>query len=103
MMRRSKVKLTLTVVRDDDADEVVDALVAHGFYVTRLTSTGGFLRMGNTVLMSGVEDDQLEQMMKVIRSHTQIHIQPPGSRILEETQVSRAVVFVLGMEQMEKL
>ena len=97
------MKLTLAVVRDDDADKVVDALVSHGFYVTRLTSTGGFLRMGNTVLMSGVEDDQLDKMLKVIRSHTQIHIQPPGSRILQETRVSRAVVFVLGLEQMEKL
>lgn len=97
------MKLTLTIVRNDDTDKVIEALVSHGFYVTRLASTGGFLRMGNTVLLCGVEDDQLDQLLKVIRTHTEIHIQPPRSRVLEETQVSRAVVFVLGLEQLLKL
>jgi uncharacterized protein YaaQ len=97
------MKLTLTIVRDDDADNLVDALVAHGFYVTRLSSTGGFLQLGNTVIVSGVEDNQLDHMLKVIRSHTEIHIQPPRSKLREETRVSRAVIFVLDMEQLLKL
>ncbi|TFG72590.1 MAG: hypothetical protein E4H27_02335 [Anaerolineales bacterium] len=97
------MKLTLTIVRDDDADKTVDALVSNGFYVTRLASTGGFLRKGNTVLLSGVEDEQLNQMVKIIRSQTEIHIQPPQSPLLQETVVNRAVVFVLGMEQLIKL
>jgi uncharacterized protein YaaQ len=96
------VKLTLTIVRDDDADEVADALVANGFYVTRLASTGGFLRMGNTVLMSGVEDDQLDQIFKVVQGHTDIRVGPP-SQPSQDTPVSRAVVFVLGLEQLVKL
>ena len=97
------MKFTLTVVRDDDANKVVDALTAHGFYVTRLASTGGFLRMGNTVLLSGVEDDQLDQMLKTIQTHAEIHVQPPASHSSQETRVSRAVVFVLGLEQLVKL
>lgn len=97
------MKLTLTVVRNDEANKVVDALTEHGFYVTRLASTGGFLRLGNTVLLSGVEDDQVDQMMKVIRSHTSIHVNPPTSHLSQETRVSRAVVFVLGLERLEKL
>lgn len=97
------MKFTLTVVRDDDANEVVDALTAHGFYVTRLASTGGFLRMGNTMLLSGIEDDQLDQMLKIIQAHTEIHVQPPASPSSQETRVSRAVVFVLKLEQLAKL
>ena len=97
------MKFTLTVVRDDDANEVVDALTAHGFYVTRLASTGGFLRMGNTMLLSGIEDDQLDQMLKIIQAHAEIHVQPPVSPSSQETQVSRAVVFVLKLEQLAKL
>ncbi len=97
------MKLVLTVVRDDDAGKVVDALTEHGFYVTRLSSTGGFLRMGNTVLLAGIEDGQLEQMLKVVETHTEIRVQPPASRGTEETQVSRAVVFVLGLERLVKL
>lgn len=97
------MKLTLTVVRDDDADDVADALTAHGIYVTRLSSTGGFLRMGNTVLLSGVEDDQLAPMLEIIEAHTEIHIQPPQSNKSQETPVSRAVVFVLELKELVKL
>lgn len=96
------MKLILTVVRDDDANEVMDALTEHGFYITQLASTGGLLRMGNTVLLSGVEDDQVDQMLQIIQAHTQIHVQPPAS-YLQETQASRAVVFVLELEQLAKL
>jgi len=97
------VKLLLTIVRDDDANEVVDALTEHNFGVTRLTSTGGFLRMGNTVLLCGIEDDQLDQMLEILRAHTEIHVVPPTSRVQQETQVRRAVVFILGMEGIVKL
>jgi uncharacterized protein YaaQ len=97
------VKLLHIIIRDDDADEVADALVADGFYITRLASTGGFLRMGNTVFISGIEDDQLDKMVKVIQAHTQVHVQPPSSRLHEETRVSRAVIFIQDMEKLQKL
>lgn len=97
------MKLTLTVVRDEDADAVVDALISDGFSVTRLPSTGGFLRAGNTLILVGLEDDQLEPMMEIVQSHTRLRVQPPTSRVPEETEVSRAVVFVLGLEELRKL
>jgi uncharacterized protein YaaQ len=97
------VKLTLTVVRDDDANKVVEALTGHGFYVTRLASTGGFLRMGNTVLLSGVDDERLDEMLKLIHTHSEIHVQPPTGNASQEAQASRAVVFVLGLEQLVRL
>ena len=55
------------------------------------------------MLLSGVEDDQLDQMIKVLQAHTEIHIQPPTSTMSQETVVNRAVVFVLGLEQLVKL
>lgn len=97
------MKLILTIVRDDDANTVVDALTAHDFYVTKLPSTGGFVRIGNTMLLSGVEDDQVEQVMEIIQTHTQLHAQPPSSSPSQEARVSRAVVFVLGLERLAKL
>lgn len=98
------MKLTLTMVRDDDADEVVEALTQHGFYVTRLASTGGFLRAGYTILLSGVEDDQVDPMLQVLEAHTEVRVSPPSSlRLQEDVQVSRAVVFVLQLERLAKL
>ena len=70
------MKFTLTIVRDDDANKVVEALVSHGFYVTRMASSGGFLRAGNTVLLSGVEDDRVDEMLEVIRAHSDIRVHP---------------------------
>ena len=97
------MKLIVAVVRDDDANEVVDALTEHGFGVTRLASTGGFLRVGNTVLLSGIEDDQVEQMLEVLKAHTEIHVVPPASGMAQETRVRRAVVFILNLEDVVKL
>jgi uncharacterized protein YaaQ len=97
------MKLLFTVVRDDDANEVVEALTEHGFGVTRLASTGCFLRVGNTVLLSGIDDDQVDQMLEVLAAHTDIHVVPPTSKIAQETEVRRAVVFILNLEQVVKL
>lgn len=97
------MKLVHVIVRDEDANQVTDALVANGFYVTRLASSGGFLRMGNTVFISGIEDDQLDKLLKIIHAHTEVHVHPPSSRLPEETRVSRAVIFVQDMEKLLKI
>lgn len=97
------MKLVHIIIRNDAANKVADALVANGFYTTRLASTGGFLRLGNTVFISSIEDDQIDKMLKVIQAHTEVHVEPPSSRLMEETRVSRAVVFVQDMEKMYKL
>lgn len=97
------MKLVHVIVRNEDANKIAEALVENGFYLTRLASTGGFLRMGNTIFISGIADDQLDKMIKLIQAHAEVHVQPPSSRIKEETRVSRAVVFVQDMEQLIKL
>lgn len=97
------MKFVHVIVRNEDANNVIEALVENGFYVTRLASTGGFLRMGNTVFFSGIEVDKLDRFLKIIHAHTEIHIQPPSAGGKEETRVSRAVVFVQDMEQLIKL
>lgn len=70
------MKLAVFVVDDSRADASVDALVAQGFRVTRLASTGGFLRRGNTTLLVGVEDHEVE------RARALVHESAPGSLLL---------------------
>ena len=62
-----RMKLLLFVVEDNVADPTVDTLVEQGFRVTRLASTGGFLRKGNTTLLVGVEDEAAERAAAVVR------------------------------------
>jgi len=97
------MKFVLCVVRDDDADQVMHNLIDQGFYVTRLASTGGFLRVGNTILFSGVEDERVGALMEIVRASTHVHAQAPPSHLLETVQASRAVVFVLNLERLERL
>lgn len=59
------MKLLVFVAEDSVADPTVDALVEHGFRVTRLASTGGFLRRGNTTLLVGVEDSAVDRAIAV--------------------------------------
>ena len=61
------MKLLLFVTEDNVADSTVDALVEQGFRVTRLASTGGFLRKGNTTLLVGVEDAAAARVMEIAR------------------------------------
>lgn len=60
------MKLIVAIVQDEDAGRLVSALMDKGFGVTKLATTGGFLRAGNTTLISGVEDDKLQDALDVI-------------------------------------
>lgn len=61
------MKLVVFVTQASYADTAVDALVDQGFRVTRLASTGGFLRKGNTTLLIGVEDDAVQKVIDTAR------------------------------------
>ena len=61
------MKIILAVIRDSDEARVVEEMVNLGIRVTRMASTGGFLRRGNVTLMIGVEDERLQAITGLIR------------------------------------
>ncbi len=50
------MKLIIAIVQDEDSSRLLTSLMNDGFGVTKLATTGGFLKAGNTTLMIGVED-----------------------------------------------
>ncbi len=95
------MKLIITVVQNKDADEVVDALVSAEFRATRFASTGGFLRRGNTTIMIGVQDQQVDQVLDIIRDEARSRAaQSEGG---EDAQTAAATVFVLDLEEYQRL
>ena len=80
------MKLAVFIVDNSRIDATVDALVAQGFRVTRLATTGGFLRRGNTTLLVGVEENDLERATGVV------HAKAPGT-----------VFLTLDLERYERL
>ena len=56
------MKLVIAIVNDDDSIEVADALSENRFSATKMASTGGFLRTGNTTFFIGVEQERVDEL-----------------------------------------
>ena len=65
------MKLILAIIRNKEASTLMDSLIDVGFKVTKISSTGGFLRVGNSTLLLGVDEDKLETAMQVIQKSLQ--------------------------------
>lgn len=109
------MKLIIAIVQDEDASRLINGLMSEGYGVTKLATTGGFLRAGNTTLLVGVEDDKLDEakgiIEKVCKSRKQVTTAPsPISGTTGvyvpypiEVTVGGATIFVLDVEQFHKI
>src|ERR687894_1203878 len=109
------MKLIIAIVQDEDTPALTDALVAAGHRFTKVSTTGSFLRTGNSSFLVGVEDGVVPAVMGVLRRtcrrRTQIAV--PYSPALEpgllympenfEVEVGGAVVFVIDVARFERL
>jgi uncharacterized protein YaaQ len=64
------MKLIFAIMQDDDSRKVTDTLNSLDFRVTKLCSTGGFLKAGNTTLMIGIKDEELENVLDIIKTNS---------------------------------
>jgi uncharacterized protein YaaQ len=108
------MKLIMAVVQDKDSNRLSDALVEKEFQATKLASTGGFLKAGNTTFMIGVKDKEVDQALDIIKENCKSReqlvapISPMGGNADSyvpypvEVQVGGATVFILPVEQFEK-
>jgi len=58
--------MIIAIIQDQDSQELSDQLVKHDFRATKLATTGGFLRAGNTTFLCGVDDDRVDDILTVI-------------------------------------
>jgi len=82
------MKLIIAILQDSDADKVTQALTSEDFRITRIASTGGWLRKGVVTLLIGLEDDRVEAAIQVMRTNT---AQSDGD-------TARATLFVVPVE-----
>jgi uncharacterized protein YaaQ len=61
------MKLILAVIRDSDEAHVVEQIVNLGLRVTRMASTGGFMRRGMVTLMIGVEEENFQMVIDLVK------------------------------------
>ena len=108
------MKLLIAIVQDEDASKLISALMSEGYGVTKLATTGGFLRAGNTTLLIGVDDCKLDGAMDVIEKvcHSRKQIATAPTQMTAgrtnyapcpvEVVVGGATVFQLSVEQFKK-
>ena len=108
------MKLILAVIQNEDEDALTEAMEIEGMSVTRIGSTGGFLRASNVTLMMAVEDQQVERVMALLSKHCKRrtkHLHPwvPSMEARERflgaipVEVGGAAVFILSLERVEKI
>jgi uncharacterized protein YaaQ len=108
------MKLVMSIVKSEDADQLVDALTQAGYRATTIGTTGGFLRQGNTTLFVGTEDEKVQGVLQLVKQNCCKRSQfvSPIPPLMESgemyipaavnVQVGGATVFVLDIVQAER-
>lgn len=87
------MKMIILIVKDSDSDEITQALTADKYRITRVASTGGFLRSGVVTIFIGVRDERAELVLDLIRKT--LTPLPSGEK--------RATLFVIPVEKFEQV
>jgi uncharacterized protein YaaQ len=86
------MKMIIVIVQDNDADTLTRAFTAGNFRVTRVASTGGFMRSGVVTMLLGVEEPQVDAAIKVVREA----LPSSGDK-------KRATLFVVPVQHFEQV
>lgn len=108
------MKLIVAIVQAYDTDRLLRAVTSAGFRVTRIQSTGGFLRAGNSTVLIGVDDDRVRECLHLIRGSSCSRIENIPDELETEffeltggdvasVAVGGAVVFVLPVSRFERI
>ena len=86
------MKMIIMIVKDSDADTLTQSLTSAEYRVTRVASTGGFLRSGFVTLLLGVDDDRVDSAIELMRGN----LKPSTGN------EKRATLFVIPVERLEQ-
>ncbi|MBI3152682.1 MAG: cyclic-di-AMP receptor [Chloroflexi bacterium] len=86
------MKMIIVIVKDHDADLLTQAFTAASFRVTRVASTGGFLRSGVVTMLLGVDEEQVDAVIQTVRNSL-----PP------KADQKRATIFVVPVQHYEQV
>lgn len=109
------MKLIIAIVSDEDSSILADNLSQNGFSATKLCSSGGFLKSGNTTFLVAIDDEKIEDTIAIISDTCKSRRRMMAPEKLSanmgsfnmampiEVDVGGATVFILNIEQLLKL
>ncbi len=107
------MKLLIAIVNNEDSAVVSSALTKEGFSVTKLSTTGGFLMVGNTTFLIGADDKDVDKAKQIIKKNSEKRQRSVpstaalGSGLAEgemgvEVTIGGAIVFTVDVESVDK-
>lgn len=110
------MKLIIAIVSKEDSSKVMKSLVENNFLVTKLSSSGGFLRAGNVTLMIGVSDEDVDKVMSIFKESCSSRKEYITNQFVQEHStlstiaptpveitVGGATIFIVDVEKFIKL
>ena len=110
-------KLIFAVMQGEDYEETVSELNKHGYFVTLLSSTGGFMKKKSTTVMIGTDNEHIEEVLAILRrtagrrketvyrnaSMFMAQRYPVGMTAIPVVEdAGGATVFILNLEHIDK-
>ena len=92
--KSNEMKLIIIILHDTDSEQLLQNLLDAGYRVTRIASTGGFLRRGSSTLFIGVEADKVEHARQMVHEHCSPSVDPIMKKV---------TIYVLKMDKFVKL
>lgn len=107
------MKLVIAIINNDDSHKILSQIGRAGFYATKLSTTGGFLKAGNLTLIMGVEDERLDELLALLKDNCKRreemttalpdYASDMMTAVPVRITVGGATVFVLDVEQFHKM
>lgn len=91
------MKLIIAIIEKDYVSSVIEGLMKKDIRATRLSSTGGFLKSGNTTLLIGVDEAEKDKAVEIIKKncgHKKVQSEEKGN-----VEVGGATLFILDMDK----
>lgn len=106
------MKLIIGIINKEDANTTTKALNAAGYYVTKLASTGGFLKRGHITILIGTDEDKVQTALEIIDQNAKKRTEKTTSsktseeshdKTIMEGTTGGATVFVVEVDRFEKV
>ena len=112
------MKMIMAIVGKDEEMETSAQLVAKGYFVTKIATSGGFLKRKHVTLMIGTEDEKVDQAISIIQKSAgerktvkYTNLAAPSGPISPglnytvpiNVDVGGSTIFVMNVERFEKM
>lgn len=94
------MKMMIAIVQEKYTDGLIDRFLDEDIYVTRFSSTGGFFKSGNTTLLLGCKEDEIDRIYEIFKEETEsedVHMEEG------DFKVSGATIFVVDLEESKRI